>query len=79
MASDVFTKCANEGLVNRLVFDEIRRAVPGKVLAKLLSEARAKRQNKPFKEWDLRDLPVKWRGSYNLFIIRSFITCLKNN
>ena len=49
MASDVFVKCTEQGLVNGLVFDEIRRAVPGRVMAKLLEEPlQNKRHRKPF-------------------------------
>lgn len=65
MASDIFVKCADGGLVNGLVFDEIRRAVPGGVLAKLLDEAmRPSLQRKPFKDWELKHLPRKWKGKY---------------
>ena len=63
MASDIFIKCRNEGLVNGLVFDEIRRAVPGKVMATLFSEAiKSRQRKKKFKDWELRDLPRKWKG-----------------
>ncbi len=63
MASDIFSKCANSGLVNGLVFDEIRRAVPGKVLAQLLHEPmRPSMQRKSFKEWELKHLPRSWKG-----------------
>ena len=69
MASDIFKKCADEGLVNALVFDEIRRTVHAGVLARLLSEAMQRgRKKKPFKEWELRDLPRRWRGNYYLYL-----------
>ena len=63
MAVDVFTKCRNLGLVNGLVFDEIRRAVPADVLTDLLSEAMKRRRGKKlFSEWELRDLPHSWKS-----------------
>lgn len=63
MASEIFVKCRDKGLVNGLVFDEIRRALPGNALAKLLEEPlKKKRYRKPFKTWDLKDLPHKWKG-----------------
>jgi pentatricopeptide repeat protein len=60
MASDLFVKCKDSGLVNGLVFDEIRRAVPGNVLVKLLGDAIRQKHKKPFANWELKDLPRAW-------------------
>ena len=62
MASDLFDNCRQGGLVNGLVFDEIRRAVPGNVLANLLGGTSAMKQRKPWSQWELRDLPRSWRA-----------------
>mmetsp|Transcript_25010 Transcript_25010/g.28937 ORF Transcript_25010/g.28937 Transcript_25010/m.28937 type:complete len:694 (-) Transcript_25010:22-2103(-) len=62
MASDIFIKCTEEGLVNGLVFDEIKRAVPSNVTTKLLSKPiKSRRKKKPLTQWELRDLPRSWK------------------
>ena len=64
MAIDLFTKCREEGLVNGLVFDEIRRAVPTEVLSDILSAAMKRRRGKKlFSEWELKDLPQSWKSN----------------
>jgi hypothetical protein len=64
MAIDLFTKCREEGLVNALVFDEIRRAVPIEVLSDILSAAMKRRRGKKlFSEWELKDLPQSWKSN----------------
>lgn len=65
MASDLFNKCKAEGLVNGLVFDEIRRAVPGAVISELLQDVFRKKNSKRKKlsELSLRDLPYSWKAS----------------
>jgi PPR repeat. len=66
MASDVFRKCIDNGLVNGLVFDEIRRALPGRLLSALLKDAQNARHGKmkkPLSLLELRDLPRSWRAN----------------
>ena len=63
MSTDLFNKCKNEGLVNGLVFDEIRRAVPGNKMSDLLGEVIQKKRRKPLSELELRDLPRSWRAN----------------
>ena len=63
MASDLFTNCKKAGLVNGLVFDEIRRAVPGNVMAGLLGRIPQKNRRKPLSQLELRDLPRSWRSN----------------
>lgn len=63
MASDLFDSCRKEGLVNGLVFDEIRRAVPGNILANLMAGTVMMKQRKPWSLWELRDLPRSWKAN----------------
>lgn len=63
MASELFIKCRDDGLVNGLVFDEIRRAVPGNAMTKLLDGALHQKRKKPLSEWELRDLPRAWKAN----------------
>jgi len=62
MASELFIKCKDRGLVNGLVFDEIRRAVPGNDMAKLLGGALHQKHKKPLSKWELKDLPRAWKA-----------------
>ena len=64
MASEIFTKCTEEGLVNGLVFDEIRRAVSSNAMKLLLRDAHTlqhSRRKKPLHRMELRDLPKSWK------------------
>ena len=58
MASDVFTKCCKEGLVNDLVFNEVRRAVSPEKMNGLLT---GKLKKKRLYELQFRDLPKEWK------------------
>ena len=57
MALQVFDKCINDGLVGTLVWNEIRRAVPAKQLAKTY------KLNGPIGIIQVRDLPRQWKKS----------------
>lgn len=66
MASEIFRKCIENGLVNGLVFDEIRRALPGRVLSTLLKDSpntQSDKIQKPLSLLELRDLPRSWRAN----------------
>mmetsp|Transcript_10288 Transcript_10288/g.24657 ORF Transcript_10288/g.24657 Transcript_10288/m.24657 type:complete len:666 (+) Transcript_10288:179-2176(+) len=55
MALQVFGKCCEEGKVGNLVWNEVRRAVPGYVLDKTC------RLKKKSGNMELRDLPRQWK------------------
>lgn len=71
MASEVFLKCIENGLVNGLVFDEIRRALPNRALSGLLKDIQKSHTDgnkimmamskKPLPLLELRDLPRAWK------------------
>ena len=56
MSLQVFQKCCNEGLVGPLVWKEVKRAVPYKVLEDVLS------LRKPVTKVQLKDLPRHWKN-----------------
>ena len=57
MALQVFDKCINDGLVGTLVWNEVRRAVPAKQLAKTY------KLSGPIGSLQVRDLPREWKKS----------------
>lgn len=57
MALQIFDKCIEDGLVGALVWNEVRRAVPVKQLAKVYH------LKGPIGSIQVRDLPRKWRQS----------------
>jgi hypothetical protein len=56
MALQVFEKCIEEGLVGTLVWNEIRRAVPSKIL-----EERFKLKSGSCGYMQLKELPKSWK------------------
>ncbi len=64
MASGLFNNAKEKGLVNGLVFDEIRRAIPGANMGGLLKDCfRNNKKRKPLSEMMLRDLPRSWKAN----------------
>ncbi len=57
MALQIFDKCIDDGLVGGLAWNEVRRAVPAKQLAKVY------RLKGPIGSIQVRDLPRKWKQS----------------
>lgn len=55
MALQIFDKCISDGLVGGLVWNEVRRAVPAKQLAKVYN------LSGPIGSIQVRELPKKWR------------------
>ena len=62
MATQIFKKCCADGLVNDLVFNEVRRATSPKILRNLLTDSlNNKSKKKRLNELQLWDLPKKWK------------------
>lgn len=60
MASQIFDTCCKEGLVGDLVWNEVRKVVPSRELARKLPSSN-KKTNKPIGTMTLRDLPRSWK------------------